>query len=179
MLATGPWDDVIVGIGARRSELLLRHLIQLDSSARLLRFGRTVTDADLADYVSKLSFRDQHIIGVVTAGELRGVAQICPMTPESCLGAASSVYQATMSVVPGWQRRGIGSALLLRALAIVRNAGGQSLVVDGLSCAHALRKLSMRFSGDFWFDADDCQAWFHIAPALSPHRQNEFEILAK
>ena len=76
--------------------------------------------------------------------------------------SARSTYQGALVVEAEWRRQGMGQALLGHALTKVRYAGGTNLVIDDVSCSKDLRSLAAKFSAEFNFAEQDCQAWFTL-----------------
>lgn len=76
----------------------------------------------------------------------------------------NGVAEAAVWVEPDWRNRGIGLALLQGGLTAARHAGVRHLVFDGLGVDIAMRRLVRRFSVDFIFTNQDCQAWLDLTP---------------
>jgi GNAT superfamily N-acetyltransferase len=163
MRDTGPWGDAIVQITHGQRASYVAHLKRLDALGILQRFSRLLSDAELEGYATALNLDQHTLLAVVVEGEARATLELRPVLAGNTTDAATSTYQGALVVEAPWRRRGMGQALLGNALAKVRNSGGLHVVIDNLSCAKDLRGLAAKFSAEFNFDEQDCQAWFALA----------------
>lgn len=118
---------------------LLRHFIALPQEDIYLRFGGAFSAAAIASYVRYLDFDRDVIFGVYGENlELIGVAHLAPSGNAAELG---------ISVLRGQRGRGVGSALLQRAIDRARNLELKSLFVHFLAenvvMCHLARKLGL------------------------------------
>jgi GNAT superfamily N-acetyltransferase len=88
---------------------LTRILLNLDQSSRLSRFGMVANDNHLIEHVSLALSRSALIAAVFVESRMRGFVEIYDADP---LGFA----EAAFVVEHQWRRRGIGSALLRKAI---------------------------------------------------------------
>ena len=86
---------------------LLRHFLALDLDDRRLRFGSALNEHALGTYVEHIDFTRDAVLGVFVGFELAGVAHV------SEIGGAAEIG---LSVLAGFRRRGLGDALLSRAM---------------------------------------------------------------
>jgi GNAT superfamily N-acetyltransferase len=165
MKHTGPWSDDITFVGKRQLPAFAAHLLRLNDAGRRQRFGCPTSDALLSSYVERIDLNEQHIFCVKVDQTIRGTVQVRPFARQ-CTGlpVRANVYQATLSVEEAWSRKGIGTALLIRALSVVRRSGGRFLMLDGLGSHPGLRRLVTLLGAELTFNDRGCQAWFHLAP---------------
>lgn len=158
MRETNVWSQAIITIGARQRNCLLEHLLRLDEETRLQRFSHNADDAHMRRYVDQLDFAKGRVIGCFDAGQLRGAAELRPA------GAArSGVFEAAFSVEKGWQGRGIGTALVLRAIPVARQIGAREILVDCLANSDRMRRILARFDTEVVVDHDAWKAWLPLA----------------
>ena len=116
------------------SDELKAHLHRLDSHDRYLRFGRqAVSNASLNRYVDAFDFEQDRLLGVRDRrGRLVAVAEIL-----RCGTAAELAF----SVEAGFQRRGLGRALLAAACDEARRLGMLSVRAQCVPGNIGMRKL--------------------------------------
>jgi GNAT superfamily N-acetyltransferase len=92
---------------------LAAHLLALSTEDRRLRFGVVASDATIRDYVARIDFDRDAVFGVFADDlSLAGVAHVA---------IADDVVELGVSVLDGYRRRDIGSALFQRASGFARN----------------------------------------------------------
>ena len=119
---------------------LLRHYLALPHADRHLRFGGAMAASAVAKYVRRLDLTHDAVFGVLDgARDLVGVAHVPLLTDRAELG---------LSVLPSFRRRGIGSALVVRAASYARDAGIAALYMQCLAendaMLHIARSLGLR-----------------------------------
>lgn len=92
---------------------LTTHLLALDAEDRRLRFGSTISDQRIADYVRRIRL-DHDAVFVVTDDELAIVAA-------AHLARSDEVAEIGLSVLPGARGQGLGGALFARCITRARN----------------------------------------------------------
>lgn len=104
-------------LNPRHREDIARHLVLLPAEDRRLRFGRSVRDDGVREYVGGIDFERDRVFGVLgPALELIGVAHLA-------LDPASQVAELGLSVDPTRRVKGYGYALLRRSLLHAANLG--------------------------------------------------------
>src|SRR2546421_2790073 len=136
---------------------LLRHFLALDHNDRRLRFGAPLADSALRAYVARIDLERDAAFGVFDDElELAGVAHVARLEDEAELG---------ISVLPKQRNRGIGGALLERAVLRARNWGVRALYIHCLRenemMMHVARKRGMRIVTE----QGEADAWLALAPA--------------
>lgn len=115
---------------------LLAHLLSLSARDRQLRFGTALAPRVIADYVARLDFARDTLLGVHDDDlSLAALAHVAFPGPEAELG---------LSVLPGHRRRGLGVALLERAIEHARNRGAGALFMQFLSSNTAVGRMAWR-----------------------------------
>jgi ribosomal protein S18 acetylase RimI-like enzyme len=119
---------------------LERHFLALEGEDRRLRFGSTISDDGLRAYVARLDFERDGLFAVQDEDlEMLAVVHVAPTGNSAELG---------LSVLPGWRGKGLGNALLTRAVTFLRNRGTLEAFVHCLSengaMMHLARKNGMR-----------------------------------
>src|SRR5687767_7925253 len=124
---------------ASRAALVL-HFSALDAEDRRLRFGSALGAEALADYVARIDFARDGIFAVHDDG-LRVVAAVH-------VALAGATAELGLSVSTGWRGRGLGDALLKRAVTWLRNRGVLSVYVhcitENAAMLHLARRNGMR-----------------------------------
>ncbi len=119
---------------------LVTHFLALDGEDRRLRFGASIRDEALSEYVARIDFEHDGLFAVQD-DELRliGVVHVAFSSDTAELG---------LSVLPGLRGHGLGSALFARAVIHLRNRGAREVFVHCLTengaMMHLARKNGMR-----------------------------------
>jgi GNAT superfamily N-acetyltransferase len=121
---------------------LADHFVALGSEDRRLRFGSSIGDEAIRDYVARIDFADDGIFAVHDDG-LRIVAAVhVARTGESA--------ELGLSVLPGYRGAHLGSALFARAVMHLRNRGIGEVYVhclaENATMMHIARKNGMHLT---------------------------------
>jgi ribosomal protein S18 acetylase RimI-like enzyme len=119
---------------------LQKHFLSLDRDDRRLRFGASISDDGLRAYVDRLDFERDGLFAVQDEDlDVAAVVHVATTGKSAELG---------LSVLPQWRGRGLGNALLTRAVTFLRNRGANEVFVHCLSengaMMHLARKNGMR-----------------------------------
>ncbi|MEI8394416.1 MAG: GNAT family N-acetyltransferase [Rhodospirillaceae bacterium] len=117
------------------------HLLRLDRADRHLRFAGTVSDAVIEQHCLRLDRRNTLVIGYFDGGELRGAVE---MRAEN--RPTPRRTELAFSIERPWQHRGIGTALMRRALTVASNRGIRTVDIMCLLENRAMRALARKFS---------------------------------
>lgn len=120
--------------------VLAAHLLALSSDDRRLRFGVVASDATIRDYVARIDFDRDAVFGFFADDlSLGGAAHVA---------VADGVAELGVSVLAGYRRRGIGSALFQRASGFARNHFIRTLfmhcLTENAAIMHIARKSGMK-----------------------------------
>ena len=119
----------------------------VDADSRRNRFGGTVSDEFLRNYVD-LSFGLNAVVhAFFVDGTLRGAAELRPLGP-----ALAEEAEAAFSIERPWQSHGVGSALLQRTLLAARNRGIKSLHMACLAENRRMQQLARKFDAELSVD---------------------------
>ena len=119
---------------------LAAHFKRLDGEDRRLRFGSSISDEALDEYVARIDFDRDGLFAVRDAAQHPiAVIHVAFVGKNAELG---------LSVLPGVRGKGLGSALFDRAITFLRNRGTHEVFVHCLSenaaMMHIARKRRMR-----------------------------------
>jgi GNAT superfamily N-acetyltransferase len=136
---------------------ILAHFLRLSREDRRLRFGATLDDAAVADYVARIGFDRDAVLGCFSDDlSLAGVAHVA---------AGGDLAEFGVSVVPDARGRGIGSALFARAHGHARTQLIRGLymhcLLENRAMMHIARKSGMRIVTD----AGEADAFLELPPA--------------
>jgi RimJ/RimL family protein N-acetyltransferase len=147
---------------------LASHFLALVSEDRRLRFGGSLNDHAIEDYVSNIDFTSDAVFGVFDdEPRLIGVAHLARGDGHAELG---------ISVLPGHRDLGIGAALLRRAHVHARNWGEQKLFMHCLTENSAMMHLAKKQEMDIESTGGESDAWLQLPPAdTSSYMNSMFE----
>ena len=107
--------------------LLRDHLLRLDPDSRRSRFGSSATAYFIEQYTSHAVTPESVVHGYFEDGALRAAAELRAFGKPFPVDA-----EAALSVERPWQNRGIGSALLDRAILSAQNRGIRTIQLNCL-----------------------------------------------
>jgi GNAT superfamily N-acetyltransferase len=126
----GGWIP-IRSLSTRHRERVRAHLRALETSDRMLRFGRAVSDELIDAYVDQLDFERDEVFGIFNRRlDVLGMAHLA-YPPAS--GGAPPLAEFGVSVAAGARGRGYGRRLFDHAALHARNRGVRSLLIHALS----------------------------------------------
>jgi GNAT superfamily N-acetyltransferase len=115
---------------------LLSHFLSLDAEDRRLRFGASIADIVVREYVARLQFGRDGLFAVRDAhGRVIAAVHVAITEGSAELG---------LSVNPEHRSRGNGGALFARAVDFLRNRGIREVFVHCLAENAAMRHLAVR-----------------------------------
>jgi RimJ/RimL family protein N-acetyltransferase len=157
---------VVQQLSVESRSALLRHFEQLAPHDRHLRFGTALPNERIAVYVESIDFERDSVFGVYAeALELTGVAHL------AC--AAPGMAELGLSVLAEHRQRGLGTALLQRAVTRARNLQIAELymhcLAENSAVMHMARKAGMRVV----VDSPEADAYLKLRPgdAVSAGRE--------
>lgn len=144
---------------AAEAPKLEAHLLRLHPEDRRMRFGGgSLSDPAVIAYCRSINWPASVQIGYFDGGALRGVAQLAvpddtwPMLPGLPLAGKRIGAEFAISVERDFQRRGIGQALLERAVVAARNRNIESLTMYCMPSNERMRRLAVRCGIKLRFD---------------------------
>ncbi|HEY5897091.1 MAG TPA: GNAT family N-acetyltransferase [Burkholderiales bacterium] len=133
---------------------LERHLLALEGEDRRLRFGSPMADVAVQRYVAGINFETDAVFGVFN-DELELLAA-------AHLARAREYAELGVSVLPGQRNRGLGAALLARAVMHARNWAVGELFMhclkENTAMMHLARKQEMRIVTE----CGEADAWLKL-----------------
>jgi GNAT superfamily N-acetyltransferase len=136
---------------------LHQHFAQLSDQDLMMRFGRR-PDADwLALVVDGFDFTRDSVLGVRDGELLAGVAHLALFDGAAELG---------LSVIPSCRRRGIGTALWVRAAARARDHGVRKLYIRDLPSHPTFCHMARRTGMQIHHEGPPHEVWVDVPPGL-------------
>ncbi|MEQ8230439.1 MAG: GNAT family N-acetyltransferase [Gammaproteobacteria bacterium] len=156
-------------LGADEHGLHAAHLRRLSEHDRAMRFMGCVPDAHIDDYCQPREAGRRVVLGHFEAGVLRGVAEVVFDAWPPWNGGCELAF----SVESQWQGRGIGTALMRRAVALARNRGAAPVRVLFLRENRRMRALALRLGMQLTIRDGEVEA------TLRPPWPNQLSLLAE
>ena len=119
------------------------HLLRLTPEDRASRFAGLVGDETVAGYVAHPDRLRAIIFGAFVDGELRGAAEVVRVERGWIVDGELAV-----TVEAAWQRRGIGSELVRRALVAARNRSMRCIHAVCIADNVRMQRIVRHFEGD-------------------------------
>ena len=136
---------------------LERHFLALAPEDRRLRFGAAIADATVRAYVKRIAFDRDSVFGVGDDNlRLLGVAHLARLPGAAELG---------ISVLNSHRLRGVGGALMARAVMRARNLGLRTLFMHCLAENAAILHLARKLGMDIVTEASEADARLSLPPA--------------
>jgi GNAT superfamily N-acetyltransferase len=136
---------------------LERHFLSLGPEDVRLRFGVAIAAAAIVDYVARIDFDVDAVLGVHDdVLSLVGVAHVA---------FTGDLAELGVSVLPGHRGRGIGSALLARAAEHVRNRFVTRLFMHCLAENKAMLHIARKLGMTICVDTGEADAFLRLPPA--------------
>jgi GNAT superfamily N-acetyltransferase len=145
-------------------DALRDHFLALDGEDRRLRFGLSLSDHGVSDYVANIDFERDAVFGVFDESmQLSGVGH---------LARGDGFAELGVSVLPGNRGQGMGGALLARTHMHARNWGVPTLFMHCLAengaMMHLARKQGMRIAAE----RGEADAYLELPPADAASHAN-------
>jgi RimJ/RimL family protein N-acetyltransferase len=143
------WRVVIRVLWPHELEQFRQHLLRLDKTTRIERFGRAVSAEWLSGYCDETDLIHGVVLGCWVDGLLVGVGELRRYSPPW-----SPVAEVALTLERAWQNHGLGALLARRLLLSARNRGMATLHMltqaSNQRMLHILRRSGarMRFAGD-------------------------------
>src|ERR1700728_799718 len=167
------YDDISRSVSARGSVRTLRqqeelpllrdHLLRLDPRSRHDRFHGFMDDSFIERYAAKCAGDGTVIIAYIEDGVVRGAAELHP--PEQ---SEDSVPEIAFSVEASVRRRGVGSILFQKLIAVARSKGYRSLRITTGAQNHAMRALAGKFGAHLTFSHGESTGIIDLKPQSQP-----------
>lgn len=160
------WGGKIRKLWPTETQKFRDHLLRLDKEGRRTRFAHGVSDHFIKDYASRMSEMGAVVYGFVEDGEVRAAAEL-----KKIGNLWGTEAEAAFSVEPGFQDKGIGTALMGRVIRSARNRGIRHLVVSCLAENQKMQNIARHFEADLHFEYGE------VVGEIVPQSPNYFSIL--
>jgi GNAT superfamily N-acetyltransferase len=162
--------DTVVHLDETHRDAMRDHFVALSSEDRRLRFGSPLATRAVIEYVDGIDFERDVLLGLQGAnGALIGIAHVAFSDDGAELG---------ISVLPGYRRRGAGSALFAGAVEQARGRNVSRVYMHCLSENAAMMHIARRAGMKIVVSAGDADA--HLAlPAGEVSRFDEKALLKR
>jgi RimJ/RimL family protein N-acetyltransferase len=144
-------------LDAADAQHLRAHFLRHNADDLRSRFMTTTPRHLVRRYVRALDWRRSLLVGCFIGRSLRGVCEIHPI--------AGPRAEIAISVERRFQGRGIGTALMSKALVLARNRGLTELELRCLVENHRMRRLVGKFDGETAIEAMEASSTIHAQPA--------------
>jgi GNAT superfamily N-acetyltransferase len=154
-------------LGASERPLFLEHLLALGDDDRYLRFGSALSNAAIERYVAGIDLTTDTIFGVFDDRlKLAAAGHFAPLPKGSQLAdpALDRTAEFGLSVRGDARRRGLGTALFLRAAAHARNLAISSLFMHCLSENRAMIRIARKAGMDIRQLHGEADAYLALKP---------------
>lgn len=152
-------------------QLVKEHLLSLDGRDRYLRFGGSLTDAVIEEYVDRTWVGDNEWLGVVEGGKV--IAAIHVALEDECKA------ELGLSVSPDWRGRRLGQSLFTRGMIYARAQGVKDVFMHCLSENAVMKHIASKNHMTMFTSYGETDADLRVNPLpLDPVRDMFVEQLA-
>ena len=163
----------IRSIGPRERGRILKHLLELSTHDRYLRFGYSASDEQVHRYVDGLDFERDEIFGIHNRRlDLIAMAHVAfapAPQPSDCA-------EFGVSVASHARGRGYGARLFERAVVTARNEGVGMLFIHALSENTAMLKIARKAGATVERSGSESEAHLVLPKATFDSRMNEIAL---
>lgn len=158
-------------LSERDRHRILRHFLALNEDDRTLRFGMSIKDALITQYVDGLDFSRDTIFGVYTSNfKLIGVGHLAFAPREAFPDSVSAtlkerVAEFGVSVSASGRGQGVGSKMFERAAIHCRNADVDTLYMHCLSSNRVMIHIAKKAGMEIHRDHGEADAYLKLLPA--------------
>lgn len=141
----------IRALSRRHKTRVSRHLLALDSRDRYLRFGFEASDKEIADYVRRIDFEADEVLGIFNHRlELTGLAHLAPCGP--------TVADFGVSVLAHARGHRLGRRLFDAASLHARNRGIDTLIIQALAINQPMLRIARAAGAEIEYFGADAEA---------------------
>jgi RimJ/RimL family protein N-acetyltransferase len=165
-------------LAARHRDRILGHLLALPAHDRYLRFGFAASDAQIAQYVERLNFDRDEVLGIFNRRlRLLAMAHLAYLAPEP--GEPEARAEFGVSVAANARARGYGSRLFDLAVLHARNRGVRVLVIHALSENTPMLRIAHNAGAQVVREGSEAQARLKLPPdSVASHVEQLMEASA-
>jgi len=155
-----------VRLGELDRPALATHFLALGAEDRRLRFGASISDDGLRDYVARIDFERDGLFAV-QGEQLQVIAAVH-------IATTGHAAELGLSVLPDVRGRGYGDALFRRAVTFLRNRGVREVFVHCLAENGAMMHLARKNGMGVTHSAGETDARLALDPATADSFVNEW-----
>ncbi len=160
----------IRALSVRHRAGIIRHLLELSSEDRYLRFGYAAQETQIRAYVDKLDFVRDDIYGIYNRQlKLIAVAHLAFSSDVKTQNCA----EFGVSVLAEARGKGYGTQLFDRAITHARNKGVDLMFIHALSENTAMLKIARNAGAVVERDGSESEAYLKLPPATLDTRMTE------
>ncbi len=160
----------IRSLGESHRDEIAKHLLELDTHDRYLRFGFVAGDEHIERYVAGLDFERDEVLGITNRKlSLIAVAHLA-FSPAK---AETACAEFGVSVTKSARGRGFGALLFERAAMDVRNKGVSLLFIHALSENTVMLRIARNAGAVIERMGSDSEAYLRLPPASLGSRMTE------
>ena len=175
--ATPTWVP-IRPLAERHRDRILGHLLALPARDRYLRFGFAASDPQITQYVERLNFERDEVLGIFNRRlRLLAMAHLAYLAPEP--GEPDARAEFGVSVAANARGRGYGSRLFDLAVLHARNRGVRVLVIHALSENTPMLRIAHNAGAQVVREGSEAQALLKLpADSVASHVEQLVETSA-
>jgi ribosomal protein S18 acetylase RimI-like enzyme len=163
-----------VRLGERDRASLVAHFTALDGEDRRLRFGASISDEGLRQYVARIDFERDGLFAV--QDEALRILAVVHVAVTGAGAASEASAELGLSVLPSFRAQGLGSALFARAVIHLRNRGLREVFVHCITENAAMMHLARRHGMRVMYSGSETDARLELAPPTAQSFVNEWLV---
>lgn len=160
------WGGKIRKLWPTETEKFRDHLLRLDASGRQMRFAHGVSDQFVEDYANRSVELGGLIYGFIDDGEVRAAAELKKIGSKW-----GDEAEAAFSVEPGYEGKGVGTALMGRVIQSARNRRIRHLIMSCLAENQKMQNIARHYEAELRFEYGE------VVGEIVPTSPNYFSIL--
>jgi RimJ/RimL family protein N-acetyltransferase len=163
-------------LSARHRRRITGHLLALSPDDRYLRFGYTASDEQVRQYVERLDFNRDEVLGVFNRRlDLVAMAHLA-YSPAPQRPGQPAMAEFGVSVSESVRGRGLGQRLFDRASLHARNRGIDTLFIHALSENTPMLRIARRAGATVERSGSESEAWLRLpTDSMSSHVDEALE----
>lgn len=168
---------LVKALHPRHSARLLEHFVELGDDDRYLRFGRPIMDEAIAQYVERIDWSQDTLLGVFDdALALVGVAHLAVLPADDPASGRGRCAEFGVSVLPSARGRGLGTRLFDRSITHARNLGIDTFYMQCLARNATMMRIARRAGMRIEVEYGEANAYLRLPqPHLGTHLAEAFE----
>jgi pimeloyl-ACP methyl ester carboxylesterase len=148
-----------VRLESRHRKQILAHLLELNSDDRAMRFGSVESDQGITDYVSRINFNRDPVLGIEKDGRVLALAHVAVFQENGY-----PVGDVGISVSPEARGAGYGVAIMQHSLELAASKRITKMHVQFLWRNHRMGRICARLNAPIEIDTDEATAEILLYP---------------